>query len=465
MAEICVVGAGPAGSVFAARMAQLGHDVRLIEQARFPRSRLGEYLTPGVEPLLNAARLEAAIDLAGAKRVRRVRVDWADGSQWREDPREKGFIVDRGLFDLALVNRVRAFGVDVRQPARVIERRRANGRWRLTIDVDGRAEILETDFLAEANGRGGGGSRGRRTGSPTLALFAYWRSGRPPATPRIEAGDEAWFWIVPLPNGVFNTLAFVDPKTFRSAGEILDERFLSLLARSSLVEDCRGAEREGSVQAVDATPWLSDDLISVDAIRLGDAAAAIDPISSSGVQKAIQGALAGAIVANTLLRKPERADDAMRFYRGRLSDAFERHRRWAAERYAAVAKRRAGKFWDERARGLEPETVRPPAATADVRMMAASPVELSPKTAFVGTPSLGEEFVDVVEAVSHPNLAGPVAYLGGVALTPLLRTLPAGRTPLEIARAWTERIPLETGLAIAGWLVNHGVLVRSERLE
>ena len=42
MAEVCVVGAGPAGSVFAARMAQLGHEVRLIEQERFPRGRLGE---------------------------------------------------------------------------------------------------------------------------------------------------------------------------------------------------------------------------------------------------------------------------------------------------------------------------------------------------------------------------------------------------------------------------------------
>src|SRR5208283_5862700 len=98
MAEVCVVGAGPAGSVFAARMAQLGHAVRLIELARFPRSRLGESLTPGVSPLLKAAGLEAAIEPESVTRVRKVRVDWADGPQWREDPREEGFIVDRGVF-------------------------------------------------------------------------------------------------------------------------------------------------------------------------------------------------------------------------------------------------------------------------------------------------------------------------------------------------------------------------------
>ena len=93
------------------------------------------------------------------------------------------------------------------------------------------------------------------------------------------------------------------------------------------------------------------------------------------------------------------------------------------------------------------------------------PVELSREAAFVKTPCLGGDFVGLALAVSHPGLAGPVAYLAGFALTPLLRGLPAGRTPLEIARAWTDRMPLESGLAIAGWLVNHGVLVRPANCE
>ena len=55
MADVCVIGAGPAGSIFAARMAQLGHQVHLIERKRFPRSHLGESLSPGVMTLLTAA--------------------------------------------------------------------------------------------------------------------------------------------------------------------------------------------------------------------------------------------------------------------------------------------------------------------------------------------------------------------------------------------------------------------------
>src|SRR5208337_1625573 len=198
VARVAVVGAGPAGSVFAARMAEFGHDVTLIEQANFPRSRLGESLTPGVAPLLKSAKLEAALDSFVVRRVRTVRVDWADGRRWRENPHEQGLIVDRGAFDLALVERVRTFGVEVRQPARVVDRRREGRRWRLAIEAEGRAETIDADFLAEASGRGGAPADRKRTGAATLAVFAYWRATRLPETPRIEAGEEAWFWGVPL---------------------------------------------------------------------------------------------------------------------------------------------------------------------------------------------------------------------------------------------------------------------------
>ncbi len=462
MAEVCVVGAGPAGSVFAARMAQLGHEVRLIERERFPRSRLGESLSPGVEPLLRSARLETALDAQALTRVRNVWVNWGDGLRLREDPREQGLIVDRGAFDLGLVEGARSHGVKVLQPARVVGRRQSGGRWRLAIDIDGRRETLEADFLADAGGRSAASGRPRvSTGAPTLAIYAYWRGARLPTTPRIEAGEEAWFWGVPLPNGTYNALAFVDPKAFRAARGALERRFLERLAGSMVLEDCRESERIGPVQAIDATPYLASDCVGRNAIRLGDAALAIDPISSSGVQKAIQSALSGAVVANTLLRRPDTADPSIDFYRAQLSNASERHRRWAADHYGTVAANRGGQFWVERSTGREAAESAPALEPVDARAMAAMSVELSAQAALVEAPCLDGEFVDVAPALHHPRLETPVAYLGGRALAPLLKDLPPGRTPLQIAHAWSNRMPLESGLAIAGWLVNHGVLVRT----
>src|SRR3954453_5717742 len=92
MADVCVIGAGPAGSTFAARMAQLGHRVHLIERQRFPRRHLGESLTPGVMTLLRAAGLHETIEAAGFPAVTGVWVKWPDGPKLREDTGAKGML-------------------------------------------------------------------------------------------------------------------------------------------------------------------------------------------------------------------------------------------------------------------------------------------------------------------------------------------------------------------------------------
>ena len=460
MADVCVIGAGPAGSIFAARMAQLGHRVHLIERERFPRAHLGESLSPGVMTLLRAADMHETVAAAGFPEITSVRVKWAGEALLREDPGEKGLLVDRGEFDLRLLERAQAFGVQVHQPAHVLTQIRAGAKWRLTIDADGTSESLEADFVADAGGRRNTSKhRQMQTGAATLAVYGYWRGANLPRTPRIEAGQDVWYWGVPLPDGTYNTLVFADPHWFRSApGAGMSERFLALIARSGLMEDCGDAELIAPVRAIDATPYLGSDCVTPTAIRLGDAALALDPISSTGVQKAIQGALSGAIVANTLLRRPDLADAALSFYRAQLGDASERHRGWAAAHYRDVADTRDRPFW--RQRSAASVTIDPPPRPAiDVRALATTPMQLSRELEFVRTPCLQGDFVSLASALHHPRLASPLVFLGGRELAPLLHELPPGQTPLQIAQSWSNRMPLESGMAIAGWLVGHGILV------
>src|SRR5258708_16840021 len=389
MADVCVMGAGPAGSTFAARMAQLGHQVHLIERNRFPRRHLGDSLSPGVMTLLSAADLHETVEAAGFPRVSCVWVKWADGPRLREDPGAKGLLVDRGEFDLRLLERARSLGVRVHQPARVLEQIWDGAKWHLPIDADGTSKSLDPDFVADARGRRNASpNRQMKTGASTLAVYGYWRGASLPATPRIEAGDDGWDLARPLPDATYNTLVFVDPDWFRSApGSTMSERFLGLISRSSLMEDCRDVELTAPVRAIDATPYLGNDCVAPTRIQLGDAALAIDPISSSGVQKAIQSALSGAIVANTLLRRPESTDAALSFYRAQLTDASERHRRWAGEHYRDVADACDRPFWRRRST-RHAEMDPPPLPAIDARALATTPVELSRELEFVTTPCL-----------------------------------------------------------------------------
>jgi flavin-dependent dehydrogenase len=459
MAEVCVIGAGPAGSVFATRMAQLGHQVHLIERQRFPRAHLGESLSAGVMTLLRSADMHETIEAARFPRVRGVWVKWAEEARLREDPGETGLLVDRGAFDLRLVERANAFGVAIHQPARILQQTHDGAKWRLTIEANGVSSELCVDFVADASGRRGASpQRHTKTGAATLAVYGYWRGAKLPTLPRIEAGEDGWYWGVPLPDGTYNTLVFVDTNGFRSMpGATMSERFLRLLDRSTLMQDCRDTELIAPVRAIDATPCLSNACVGPTQIQLGDAALAIDPISSSGVQKAIQTALSGAIVANTLLRRPGSTEAALGFYRAQLDDASERHGRWAAGHYREVAECCDRPFWRQRAAPAASEPPPPPAI--DARGMASTPVELSRELEFVSTPCLQGDFVSLASALHHPRLANPLVFLGGRELAPLLQALPPGRTPLQIAQSWSNRMPLESGMAIAGWLVTHGILV------
>ena len=464
MSIVGVVGGGPAGATFAARMAQLGHDVWLAERATFPRRHLGEAMTPGVLPLLEVTGARAAVEAEGFRSVARVRVTWEAGTQLREDPRREGLIVDRGAFDRALLDRARGLGVQVLQPATVRARHRAVDGWSVEIDTGRGACLRRADLIADASGRQSGRSASRQwTGAATLALHAYWQGSKLPREPLVEAGDAAWYWGVPLPDGTYNTLVFVDARTARGEGGTLPERFMALLARSSLLAGCRDASLASAVSAIAATPYLDRERATATLLKVGDAALALDPLSSSGVQKAIQGALSASIVANTLLRRPASRDAALEFYRASLAEASARHCLWAAEHYGRVTDRGGGTFWQARsprAAGRAPENPpAPPRRGLDAATLRSSAVALSADVVFVDQPCLDDQFVTVQPAIRHPALDSPVAYLGGHALAPLLRGLPAGLTPLQIARSWSDRIPLDRGLAIAGWMLDRGVLV------
>ena len=455
--DICIIGGGPAGSVLGARLVQFGLGVCLVERAEFPRRHLGESLSPGVIPLLASIGAGSAIQAAGYPRVRKVSVHWE--KEWeREDPDGQAMLVDRGHFDRLLLEHARGCGLRILQPATVEKLERRAGGWGVAVWAEGRLTELEVRLVADASGRTSVLPRRRcRTEPQTLALYAYWMGNGLPDHPRIQAGAAAWYWGVPLPDGLYNTLVFLDPRDLRKMQGSLTARFHELLAASSLLPSGVSASLVGRIQAADATPYLDEECVTEDSIKVGDAALALDPISSSGVQKAIQSALAGSAVVNTLLQRPRAQALARQFYRESLNQASTRHRAWARGHYAQVAASRTARFWRERAEAATLPDVAPPGAEATVPPDAT--LRLSPGVEIVELPCVVDRFIEARPAVGHPSLAAPVAYLGEVELAPLLQCVRSGMTPRDLARSWMPRVPPRKGLAIAQWLVSRGLLV------
>ena len=62
-------------------------------------------------------------------------------------------------------------------------------------------------------------------------------------------------------------------------------------------------------------------------------------------------------------------------------------------------------------------------------------------------------------ALLHPKLETPVAWVGNHAVAPLLQRMETPATVLQLAISWSGQVPLSSGIAIAAWLVRHGILV------
>jgi flavin-dependent dehydrogenase len=460
-ADVCIVGGGPAGAALAIRLARLGHSVVLAERRRSPRRRLGESLSPGVRAQLDLLGAEEAIACAGFPSCRRALLCWESGVEGARDfTGPPGLLVDRERFDALLRDSARAHRVRVLQPAAIHRRRHNADGWSLDIESGEGALRLEADFLAIATGRSAAPRGGKRViGCHTIALYADWQGAGLPAEPRIEAGDEAWYWGLPLPGGHYSTIAFVDFAWLRHhRAASLDPVFDRLMAHSRLLAQCRAAAPASPVRAADATAYLDEAPIAARTIKVGEAAIALDPLSASGVQRSIQSALAGAVVVNTLLRRPDCGAAAVRFYRNSLTAAAARHRRWAAAFYQKAAIGRDSRFWRDRAAGAAPEPpVRRPLPDPDL------PVTLAAEAELVATPCIVGDFVAMRSALCHPRLDEPVAFVAGCELAPLLRQLRAGMTARDVMQCWSRQIAPRSALAVVGWLLETGVLAAPTR--
>lgn len=466
---MCIIGGGPAGAAAAIRLTALGHQVCLLERSASPQRRAGESLTPGIWPLLELLELRERVADAGFLPGLRSQVLWAREHVEHVEQRghEPGLLVDRARFDSLLLTVAEERGVRVLRPAAAQRVQRRGGVQEVLALLGSEALSLEARFVIDASGRGGflPGAR-RPTSARTLALHAYLKGEGLPDTTRVEAVEDGWYWGARLPDGSFSTMLFLEPELVARAGRGgLEDLLRARLAASRLFPACARAELLEGPRARDATAYEDPESIGHDFVKLGEAAFALDPLSSTGVEKAMQTALSGSIAVHTLLARPANAPCVFSFHAERQREAVERHAAWAAGHYRELARYAEAPFWRRRAvPRVWPPAELPGGAVPDLSEVSDPaallhvPVRLSETTRLVELPCIQGEFIEPCRALHHPSLPRAVAFLGDFELAPLLEEVERGGTLLELVRRWTSRVPMRRGLEIAGWLLAHGVL-------
>lgn len=457
--EICILGGGPAGSVIARRLAELGHDTVLIERTAAARLPRAELLAPSIVPILDSLQLRHDVDAAVFCRERRALVLWESGDiAVKSLDASPSLLVERALLDDRLRAAAARAAVRIIAPGRARKaERQSEGGWLIPVAASWGPALIKSRFLVDARGRRH--HMGIDGGAPrTVALSAQWTRCDPAyVQTRIEAGADAWFWGSPLPDRSYAATVFLDSR--RVAGLCGDARadlYRAMLSRSKLLRALLPSQTTGPAAVRDATPRIGADLIGNDFIRVGEASLSIDPLSSQGIQTALVSAVQGSAAVHTILTAGCDPLPALEFYRERQLAAAASHRLAAARLYQASPVQNS--FWMRRsgaAKDAPPEDAPQPQATATPP----SRLCVAPALQVIEVPVLSGAMIRRAPALCHPALKQPVAYFAGIALAPLLHEASGASTADQILQRWARRIPAEAASNIMAWMWSVGILV------
>ena len=296
MADVIVVGGGPAGCAFAVTATRCGHRATVLDEGRRLRTWPGEALPAGGGELV--ASVFGADVLNGHAPAYGTSAAWGSAelvdhsfmAHWSGH----GWHLDRGAFDESLRDVARDVGVTV-----VTERVHA---------IDGDASAWRVNdrwsgqWLVDASGRAGaivsrlGAHRVRIDEQVALVGVVPDRGGERVTT--VEAVRDGWWYSAPLPAGrrvaAYVTDADLAP-AHRSAG------WEGLLHQTLHVRDLVGSVGHVDVRAYPADTTYREEIVGRGWLAVGDAAVAFDPLSSQGlVTGIVMAARAGAMLSDGL---------------------------------------------------------------------------------------------------------------------------------------------------------------------
>jgi geranylgeranyl reductase family protein len=328
--DVVVVGAGPAGSTTALRLARAGFSVVMLDAKRFPRFKpCGEFMSPEVLPMLREIGLDEAVRAAGAREVRGMLLH-AHGQRVRgrfvsvgraAAPVEHGWAVRREVFDEILVRGAQRAGAELYEGVRVT---------RLLRDGDGRVlgVVARSEGGAEREFRGSFtiGADGVRSCvaselgvvRPTrwlqkIALTTRFEGvdwGDFAEVHLLEGHDRGFFACAPVDGGLTSVNLVLEQALFEREGLARDQAFDAWLDRTpELGARLRCGPRVDPVRGIGPLATTTTAQIFDGAVLVGDACGYVDPITGEGIFFAIKGGelLAGVLFDALHGRRRDRA--------------------------------------------------------------------------------------------------------------------------------------------------------------
>lgn len=311
-----ILGGGPAGAATAISLKELRPSLKIaiFEASRYERWRTGEALPPGTEAILDSLGCGDSYREQGFLESLGSRAFWGRSDRPHEHEflfsgGGNGWHVDRRRFDSMLCECAQRVGVDVFRECRFMDVRRHSQKrspiWDLVVRCGKRRRLAHASFVVDATGRAASFAV-RQGGKKVVAdaltgVYATYRFSED-AAPKdtytlVESQEEGWWYSSLLPDSSVTVAWMSDADIIREQSLDNTKIWIEWLSRSTHTHSRIALGRmEGSPRVCTARTQRLSPVFGEDWLAVGDAAATLDPLSSTGIVKALRSAKLAAIV-------------------------------------------------------------------------------------------------------------------------------------------------------------------------
>jgi hypothetical protein len=219
----------------------------------------------------------------------------------------------------------------------------------------------------------------------------------------------------------------------------------------------------------DATWYTANEFAGERFLLVGDAGLFIDPLSSEGVHKAMASAITGAIIVNTILKRPTMVPHAIRFYNEGQQSTYESHYQQSAQYYREELRWPERPFWHKRTRQVERAAQPVPRLPPPSPQTIAS-VRVAPEVTTEQRPVIEGPYVELRDVVVAPLYPRGVRILQRVHLPSLLAVVRRQSAVGDIMSQYLatpegKHCPPESVRQVLARLYQEGILVSTNATD